>query len=258
MKTNFLVAYDFTKTAETAVEHALMTAEKMGAQVHIVHIIEDVKDIEKTEKKFQKIPNYDKVISHVRVGDIFEDIVNFSHEIHAKYTFIGVHSLNIWQKYITGSDIFKILNKEENHSPFIIVQEGNTKPYTKILVPIDSTDTSKQKLLHVTRIAKNFQSEVVVLMRKGLPGNKNSQKFIKKFFNEYSIPYTLEVRDEDFDKSIIEVAKEKECNLITIVNETGDSFSPLYFSDEQRLILNELGLPVLVVNPVHHISSFWN
>ena len=29
MKTNFLVAYDFTKTSESAVEHALMTAEKM-------------------------------------------------------------------------------------------------------------------------------------------------------------------------------------------------------------------------------------
>jgi len=258
MKTNFLVAYDFTKTSESAVEHALMTAEKMAAVVHLVHIIEDVKDIEKIEKKFKKIPNYDKVICHVRVGDIFEDIVNFSYEIHSKYTFLGVHNLSIWQKYITGSDIFKILNKDENHSPFILVQEGNVRPYSKILVPIDSSDTSKQKLLHVTRIAKNFQSEVVVLMRNGLPGNRNSQKFIKKFFGEYSIPYTLEMRDEDFDKSIIEVSKETGCSLIAIVNETGDTLSPLYFSDEQKLILNELGLPVLVVNPVHHISSFWN
>ena len=113
MKTNLIDSYDFTKTSESAVEHALMTAEKMDAIVHIVHIIEDSKDIKKIEKKFKTIPNYDRVICHVRVGDIFEDIVNFSYEIHSKYTFLGVHNLSIWQKYFTGSDVFKILNKDE-------------------------------------------------------------------------------------------------------------------------------------------------
>ena len=110
MKENILVAYDFTEASDKAVEHALMTAERFGFDVHLVHIIEDSKELEKTERKFKKIPNYDKVICHVRIGDIFEDIVNFSYEIHSKYTVLGIHNLSIWQKYVTGSDVFKILN----------------------------------------------------------------------------------------------------------------------------------------------------
>jgi nucleotide-binding universal stress UspA family protein len=259
-KQNILVAYDFTKASDNAVEHALMTAKRFGVEVHLVHIIEDSKDIEKIEKKFKKIPNYDNVICHVRIGDVFRDIVNFSHEIHSKYTFLGIHNLSIWQKYITGSDVFKILNSDEDNSnsPFILVQEGEVKPYSKILVPIDGGDATKQKLLHVTRIAKNFQSEVVILLKSGIPENKFSKKFIKKFFNEYSIQHTFETRDEDFDKSILSVAKESNCNMIAIVNETENSFLPVYFSDEQEIILNELRIPVLVVNPIKRFTSYWD
>ncbi len=258
MKQNILVAYDFTKASDIAVEHALMTAERFGFEVHLVHIIEDSKDIEKTENKFKKIPNYDKVICHVRIGDIFEDIVNFSYEIHSKYTVLGIHNLSIWQKYVTGSDVFKILNSDDTHSPFIIVQEGDVNTYSKILVPIDGGDATKQKLLHVTRIAKNFQSEVVILLKKGIPENKFSQRYIRKFFNEYSISHTFEIREEDFDESIPLVAKETGCNLIAIVNETNNTFLPLNYTDEQSIILNELKLPVLVVNPIKRISSYWD
>ena len=258
MKENILVAYDFTKASDNAVEHALMTAEKFGFDVHLVHIIEDSKDVEKIEKKFKGILNYDKVICHVRIGNIFEDIVNFSYEIHSKYTVLGIHNLSLWQKYITGSDVFKILNNEDTHSPFIIVQDGDVNPYSKILVPIDGGDATKQKLLHVTRIAKNFQSEVVILLKSGISENKFSQKFIKKLFNEYSIKHTFEIRDEEFDKSITLVAKENKCNMIAIVNETDNVFLPLYFSDEQNIILNELKIPVLVVNPIKRLTSYWD
>ena len=200
MKQNILVAYDFTKASDIAVEHALMTAERFGFEVHLVHIIEDSKDLEKTENKFKKIPNYDKVICHVRIGDIFEDIVNFSYEIHSKYTVLGIHNLSLWQKYITGSDVLK----------------------------------------------------------KGIPENKFSQRYIRKFFNEYSISHTFEIREEDFDESIPSVAKETGCSLITIVNETNNTFLPLNYTDEQSIILNRLKLPVLVVNPIKRISSYWD
>ncbi len=257
MKSNILVAYDFTKSSEIALENALMTSEKLACDVHLVHIVKTTKEIKTAEDKFKKIPNFDKVITHVRVGDVFEDIVNFASEIHSRYTFIGVQKLSLFKKY-QGSDIFKILNKEDNTSPFIIVQDKETKPYSKILVPIDGGDMTKQKLSHVSLFAKNFRSEIVILLQEGTPGNKQSIKFIRKFFNDYSLDYKIIIRKDDFDKSIIEVSKEEDCKMIAIVNETGDSFLPLYFSDEQNLILNELGLPVLCVNPIKRLSSYWD
>ena len=260
MKTNFLVAYDFTKASEIALENAIITADKTNSDVHVVHIIESNKDIEKVEKKLKKIPNFNnpRVVTHVRIGNIFEDIVNFSVELHSEFVFLGAHNISVWKKFVTGGDIFRIINTEDKHAPFIINQETPTKPFNKILVPIDNSQTSKQKLSAVYRIAKSFDSEVVILVNNSSHEIKASLRFINKFFNERRIKYSIELRQGDLKDLTIEVCDELKCDLISIVNSTADTFLPKYFTQEQDLILNKLEVPVLVVNPIRKLSSYWS
>jgi nucleotide-binding universal stress UspA family protein len=72
---------------------------------------------------------------------------------------MGTHGQHGWQ-HITGSHALKVIT----HStiPFIVVQEKNIKEtgYDDIVVPLDLSKETKQKLAYVANIATYFNSRV--------------------------------------------------------------------------------------------------
>src|SRR5690554_4026837 len=258
---SFIVPHDFSEVADSALNHAIITAKVVGAKIYVLHVVSKNKDISQAESKLKEIVEAHKsskieLIPKVRVGNIFEDIGDFAAEHHAELIFMGTHGASGWQ-HIAGSHALKVVT----HStvPFIIVQLKSVgeSGYDDIVVPLDLHRETKQKLAIVASMAKYFKSRVHVVTPNETDEflkNKVNQNviFAERFFKEREIEMTVTVAPSSgFDKEVVKVGIEKDADLIVIMNQNKDKLLPVFSSNyEQYMITNDAKIPVLVVNPI--------
>ena len=270
-KKKFIVPFDFTDVAESAIEHAMITAQVVGADVHLLHVVAKkdaisdakVKLARTVEKALATTSAKDvEIVSHVRVGNIFDDIAEFALEIGAELIFMGTHGAHGWQ-HITGSHALKVVTNSP--TPFVIVQETriNDSGYDDIIVPLDLHKETKQKLTLVANMAKYFNSRVHVV----IPDEtdeflqhtvKANIIFANKFFGERNIEVTTTLApSKDFDKEVVEHAVKVNADLIAIMNIQKNQLLGVFgASHEQYMITNEAKIPVLVVNPINATNAY--
>ncbi|MCG8576610.1 MAG: universal stress protein [Flavobacteriales bacterium] len=270
-KKKFIVPYDFSEVADSAVEHALVTAQVVGAEVHVLHVVgkkDAIKDAKQrletsvaTCKSTSKAPEVE-IINHVRVGNIFDDISEFSAEIGAELIFMGTHGAHGWQ-HITGSHALKVVTSSP--TPFIIVQENkiNESGYDDIVVPLDLHKETKQKLTLVANMAKYFNSKVhVVIPDETDEFLKHTVKaniiFANKFFGERNIEVSTTLADPgDFDREVVKQAVKVDADIIAIMNlQKNQLLGVLGANHEQYMITNEAKIPVLMVNPINATNTY--
>lgn len=263
MKHIFLVPTDFTKVADCAINHAVVLAKKLGAEIYLLHIVSKQNAINATKEKLNKISedisakHGIKASSIVRVGNIFEDIGDVAAEIGAKLIIMGTHGVRGIQ-HLTGSNALKVITN--SNVPFIVVQEKSIKDgYKKIVLPMDMSKDTKQKLPSTAYLAKYFGSKVFVFAPKEddeflRNAIKRNVAFTEKFLKEQNIPYEIVISEEkgNFTKLTIRYAAAIDADLIAIVNDPDAAGVPEFLgsSDEQHILTNDPQIPVLCVNPI--------
>jgi len=267
-----LVPTDFTKVAQTALEHALKVAENAHAQVNLLHIVPKHEMLEEAKEKLQiakdrvKSDHGMEIKITARVGTIFEDIGDLAEELEAAMVIMGTHGMKGLQ-FITGSRALRVVTSAS--TPFVIVQEKGIgeNGYDDIVVPLDLHKETKQKLSIVADMAKYFDSRVHIIV----PGEKDeflknqvtrNLNYAESFFDEKKIPHTSKVSEsdsDDFDKAIISYAEEINADLISVMNLPEISLAKLIGgSYVQNIITNKPQIPVLLLNPkeISQISIF--
>jgi nucleotide-binding universal stress UspA family protein len=257
---NILVPHDFTAVADNALLHAINTASRTNATVYLLHVVPKEKNIAEAEEKLAKIVEKHTgsapIVATVKVGNIFDDIGDFASEVHAEMIFMGTHGQHGWQ-HITGSHALKVIT----HStiPFIVVQEKAIKEtgYDDIIVPLDLSKETKQKLAYVANIATYFNSRVHLItpdetdefLRRQVRVNI---QFAVKFFHERGVEVTTKVAEGgSFDKEIVKHAVRCEADLIAIMNlNRNNMLGVITANHEQFILTNDAQIPTLIVNPV--------
>lgn len=259
-----LVPYDFTAVADCAVSHAVQVAQPYGGEVHLLHVVAKESEIDSAKEKLDKIVREIKtndvtIHSIVKVGNIFKDIGSIASDISAVYIVMGTHGSKGMQK-IMGSHAIKVISHSK--VPFIIVQEKkpllNTGGYTNIVVPINHSDVTKERLNIAVSIAKQFKSKILLFAdyeSDEFLKRKLDQEliFAKKFFADKGLSYEIErAKDGEgaFKKQLINYSVNINADLIVIVNTQQGAFLPDFLgSDEQEVITNDAQIPVLIANP---------
>ncbi len=263
MKNVILVPTDFTKVADCAFNHAIVLAKKLGAEINLLHIVAKQSAIDATKEKLNKLAE-DARAQHgitvsgiARVGNIFDDIGDVAAEIGAKLIIMGTHGVRGIQ-HLTGSNAIKVITN--SNVPFIVVQEKSiTDGYEKIVLPMDMSKDTKQKVGSTAYLAKYFGSKVFVFAPKEedeFLGNavKRNVAFTEKYLKEQNIPYEIVISEEkgNFTKLTIRYAASINADLIAIVNDPDAAGVPDFLgsSDEQHILTNDPQIPVLCVNPM--------
>ncbi len=263
-KKKILVATDFTKVAECAINHAAYTAKATNSEVWLIHIISDEDQRSEAERKLDQEIRLVKEIHFdipvetvVRSGNIYDDIKGFAEEIHASLIFMGTHGMKGMQ-FITGSNALKVV--KESQVPFIIVQEKLMKEggYDDIIVPITLDSSTKQKFAYAAALGSYFNA-TIHLITAYEPDEDYGQrvklnlKYASNFFSERDVKHTIthgKHSGAKFGDEIAEIGKEKNADLITVMNMSDIGiFNRLGSQLEQRVITNKEKIPVLVVNP---------
>lgn len=258
-----LVPTDFTEVSQVAYNHAALLTNQINGRLDLLHVVAEQDEVKETYKKLdaaiasiQKENPGMEIKSHVRVGSIFDDIGDTAAEIGAEIIVMGTHGKKGWQ-HLTGSRALKVVTSST--VPFIIVQNKNIADggYDDIIVPMDLHKDTKQKLEHVARMSKYFNSKVHVItpfetdefLVKKIKSNKI---FAKNYFNERGVQFDLRSAEKgaNFVREIVRYASEINADLITIMNHDDESFH--FFgrdSFEEKLITNDAEIAVMCVNP---------
>lgn len=261
-----LVPHDYSSVADCALSHAAKIAKSYDGEVYILHVVGKSKEVDENRGKLTSVAKAAEekygISMHIiiRIGNIFEDIGDVASEIGAGYIVMGTHGARGMQK-IMGSHAIKVISNSK--VPFVVVQEkgpSDTDAYDDVVVPIDYSDVTKQKLQIAASIAVHFNSKVHLFAAKEsdefLQTKLNRElTFAKNYFAEKSISYTIENAEESggFKKQLVKYAARINADMIAIVNTQEGALLPDFFgSDEQEVIANEAEIPVIITNPTQN------
>lgn len=262
-----LVPTDFTPVADNALEHAISVAKTVTGEIALVHIVPKKSHVEEAKLKLNMLldrlgndtQGVIKINPMVRVGTIFEDIGDLAEELGAELIVMGTHGMRGMQ-FITGSRALKVITSST--TPFVVVQESKIKEsgYDDIVVPLDLSKETKQKLNLVAKMAKYFKSRVHLITPKETDEFLKNQldrnlNYAKSYFTEQNIQLTTKVADSksgSFDDGIIAHAKSIDADLVCIMNLAANSLvGMLGNSYVQNILTNDAQIPVLIVNPIN-------
>lgn len=264
-----LVPHDFSTVADCAVNHASKIANSFGGEVHLLHVVSKQKEVDAVKEKLTKIAEKAEKSTAasfhviVRIGNIFEDIGDVASEIGAGFIVMGTHGAKGMQK-IMGSYALRVISHSK--VPFVVVQNKEpkaTETYDDIVVPVDHSDVTKQKLAVAANIAAHFGSKIHLFyenvkdefLKKKL---ERELSFAKNYFVERQIAYTLNQAEEDgsLKKQLIKFAARIDADLIAVVNTQEGALLPDFFgSEEQEVIANIAEIPVIITNPTQQVVS---
>ena len=257
---SLLVPTDFTTVARVAMEHAAKLAETTGSKVVLLHVVSKAGEVESAKEKLAEEAKLItesnsgvQVDCRVRIGSIFEDIGDTAAEESAELIIMGTHGAKGWQK-IAGSHALKVITNSD--VPFIVVQSKGVKHsgYDEIVVPMDLSDETKQKLELVADMAGYFKSKVHVIVPNATDAHlmlkvKSNIQFTHKFLSERGIAHDTKIADKSgsFDEQVLEYAADVDADLLAVMNLSGSQF--MGGRHEQAMITNENEIPVMMVNP---------
>lgn len=259
-----VVTWDFTKVAQSALEHAVKISKMVNSTIVLLHIIDrGIKPAEykKREDKLkaeatQASEKYDlEVIYSMIPGTIFSAISEYVNEHAPSLVILGTHGMKGMQK-VTGSWALRVIVGSK--VPFIVVQDSprDMKKYHDIIFPVDFRAENKEKLKMAIFMGKYFDSKVHIL--KGVTTDKSLLKktninlnFAIKYLIQNNIEYKIHnLPKGNMAKQTIEFANEMDADLILIMTTKNITVADYVMgAQEQYIISNSSKIPVCCVNP---------
>jgi nucleotide-binding universal stress UspA family protein len=260
-----LVPTDFTPVADSAIDHAIEIAKLFNHKICLLHIIgkkTSVSARDKIENQLKRISTgYSnrsgiKISYRIDEGSIFDGISKTADEIEAEFIVMGIHGKQGVQ-HIVGSYAYKVVCSSK--VPVMVVKKKHHHVgYNNIVVPVDFSHESSQKLNQAIKFAKYFDSEVHII---GVIRSKSSVYKIKKeallknitdYMENAGVKVVAEVLIKpgaDIYEEVIEYADNIDADLIMIVAEKGGRFTGVLGRNDAEQIIDKADMPVLTIVP---------
>jgi len=275
-----LVAIDFLDCSINALAHAVSIAAKANADIEMVwvNMPDHSKEIFKcdpdallseVDKRFNELiedfaPELEnsKMHYHVRDGKVYHEIVQAAEEMNVDLIVAGTHGSSGFEEFWIGSNANKIVSATDK--PIITIRGGIDiqRPLNKIVLPLDSTVETRQKLPFTTELAKVNDAEIYVL---SIYTSKISQiRYRVDTYTDQVIEYLEDegvkyVRDaieaDNLTNSTIGYAERVDANIISIMTEQERTTANLWLGPFAQQMVNHSPFPVLSIHPKELIRS---
>jgi nucleotide-binding universal stress UspA family protein len=272
-----IVAVDFSNTSVHALEYSIVLANRFNSDIVMIWVDKPVsneaiypdtsnENRNEAKKRFDELVGYYskslvkgiKIEYKLRKGKIYHEIDTLAKTLGASMIVAGAHGNSGYEEFWIGSNAFKIVT----YASYPIITIRNDYPVRdgidKILVPIDSSLETLQKIPIVAKLAGLFNSEVH-LVATHYTHLKSVQKIALKYAeraehylqknNVKSV--TDEIVANDITKTIISYGTQMEADIIAIMTEKETPANILLGPHAQQLI-NQSLIPVLSLHPQEH------
>lgn len=273
-----LIPIDFSETSMLAIEHAGFTAQLFKAELVLLHVVEkhweqfsiiapELRISTPTEltgaieKKLAEVAadikkKYGVKSTHVTAnGNIFNEILSVSKEHNVDLVVMGTHGTSGVVEFFIGSNTFKMVTQSE--CPIISVQSHAKKlGFTNILLPIDDSAHSRQKVNHAIVLAKHFASKIHILGLADSDDETDRKKFeikldqIEEYIKKCDLPYSRKTVDgKNQSKTTYDYAKTVDADLIVIMTDQDEAITGRLMGTYAQQIINHSKIPVLTIQP---------
>lgn len=254
-----LIAYNHSLTSKVALKKAVEIGKKFDAEYNTIFVLTDNnQDIEFEAFKFiEDVQDREKVNLnfHLKKGRPSNEIIAQEKKWGAELIVMGTHGKEGVTPFWFESMAFKVASSA--HVPVICIQEtGETANFRHILVPLENSPESRQKLGHAAGIAKAFNSTIHIL---GLSKyqDKETQHYVnvyvaqgEDFMTNRGIPHTSEtIFGVNVADCCIQKATDKKCGLIVIMTES--ETTGMFVATVAQQIINHSTIPVMAIHNAH-------
>jgi nucleotide-binding universal stress UspA family protein len=269
-----LVAIDFSECSINALEHAITIARKAEAGIEMIFVIRPdssremftegpqtmtvmVKDkFDELVEKYQPLMGKSKLEYLIKEGKVYHEIVDEADKKEIFLVMAGTHGSSGFEEFWMGSNANRIVSAIKK--PVITIRGGVSinRHLEKIILPLDSTPETRQKVPFTAYMARIFDAEVHVLrvytssVKAVIRKVDSYAEQVVKHLEEDNIKYVLEsVEADNISDSTIEYALRVNANLISIMTEQETSAKNLLLGPYAQQMVNHSPIPVLSIHP---------
>lgn len=280
---DILVAIDFSKGSLHALDYAIEFANHVKSNVIMVwvdsHINPDFaftpevnesrqeagKNLESILKSKKSKLKPGKLSYKLRKGKVYQEIANQAKANDASLIIAGTHGVTGYEEFWIGSNAYRIVSYAP--CPVITVRyDFNIQPQgiTSIVLPIDSTLDTRQKVPFSVQVAKLFQADIHLLalyttnIKAVHRKVDNYARQVQKLLDEAGINYSTESMFADnITNAAIEYAGKVDADLIAIMTEQETTASNILLGPFAQQMVNHSPIPVLSIQPkeIYAIST---
>jgi len=259
-----VVGFDFSTGSAYAVDLAIDVANRWQSDIRLVYVKEKNEDegpiraeIERRNAGVAHLLKGIKLEYVLREGKPADELCAQAREDNAELLIVGTHGMSGMKKSLLGRNSYKTI--EQSPVPVLIIREdfNFNKQLDKIVVPIDSSDDTRQKAAKAALFAKTFGSTIHLLglYTSTVPDIRrivnNYIKMVERYFDKSEVNYITEFLDveKNVTETTLEYAHKVDADLITIMTEQESNLTSLFLGTYAQQMINESNIPVLTVRP---------
>jgi nucleotide-binding universal stress UspA family protein len=265
-----LVGIDFSKNSIHALEYAIQFANKVEANITLLwvnntasseYIFDDTLieikkekrlNLEKLIEQYQEKLSPGKLSFKLRKGKVHLEVATQAKQINADLIVAGTHGVSGFEEYWIGSNAYRIVT----HAPCPVITIRFDFPFkdkiNKILLPIDSSQETKQKLPVTIEIAKNYNADIHVLAMYSTPIKSLQRRVdnhaiqVKEILNKEGINCVISsVEADSLTNATLNYAQENNADLIAIMTEQETTTANIFLGPFAQQLINHSAIPIL-------------
>jgi nucleotide-binding universal stress UspA family protein len=275
---NIVVPIDFSEDSLKGIDLALLFSDKHKTNIQLVYVQKKSSDYnspghfeeekEWANKKFKelvaryepKLKNHSTINSIIKSGKIYKEIVGQVESYQEAMVAASTHGASGFEEFFMGSNAFKIISATEK--PVLTTRTGNVPgQISKIVMPIDVTTDTRQKVPFTAALAKFFGAEVHIITISSSKGKRIMDRlnaYAKQasgYFKARDVTYRIKSL---FGENVVDLiaiyADSVDADMITIMKEQSTSLNLI--SNLTHQLLNRATVPVLTLsNKETHIMT---
>ena len=279
--TKILVPVDFSETSLKALEHAEFFANKYDAQIALLHVLkfgsysiklpgfgnlgqpeETVREVvlgkmreigQGIKERTGKTPAF--ILGR---GSVFRNIIDIAKNENCDLIVMGTHGVSGEHELFVGSNAYRVV--ELSDIPVLTVRKASSIGIKNIVMPIDSSPASRDKVPFVCQLAQKMEAKIsmcgiLTSDHEDEEGQMNIRlKQTKEYFEEHGVECTYELlKGDSIGELVLNFAKVEKADIITIMKEMEPS--GIFMGPYSQYIVNRSDVPVLSFSPEFHKSD---
>jgi len=273
---NIIVPLDFSPESMNGLKMAILFSQKVESSIHLLYVLQKSSESDKqgadseqksAESNFMKIigdykpqlGNNSGIQYIISRGRVYQEVVSLANKLSDCIVTTSTHGASGFQELFIGSNAFRIISATDKP---VITLRKNYCPASieRIVLPIDLSADSRQKVPATMEIAKLFGAEVHVV---GIHASrtKTNMKKIRSYTSQVAGYIEGKVRCEsneifgdNIPDMLINYANTIKADLISITTDKSSGLS-LLMGNTAHQVLNKAEIPVLCLTPKHITKS---
>ena len=269
-----IVAIDFSKGSLHALQYAIHIANTAKSNVMMVYVdSRSGQDVgfspETSELRDELIHNFEELVTtfrptlsggkltyKLRKGKVYQELATLARLNKADIIISGTHGISGFEEFWIGSNAFRIVLYAP--CPVITVRSSFDvlRPISNIVIPIDHTADTLQKLPLAANLAKLFNAQIHILALHSSRLKSLQIKIettvikVEKYLSKCGVAYASEFRFADnLTDTTLEFAAAADADLIIIMTEQETSDANILLGQFAQQMVNFSSVPILSVQP---------